>query len=76
MGIQVYALTPLGRAMARSVKNPPTPPYRIIHHLDKVGHATRDQLESMLGISTAEAAVALVKLRHKGIIVDETNVEV
>ncbi len=76
MSIQVYTLTTLGRAMARSTRSPRTPAWRIINYLDKVGHATSDQMAMYCGLGQGEVSANLVKLRHRRIVVEETGTEV
>ena len=66
--MKIYALTPLGKKLARSTSNPDTPGWRIVHYLDGVGHATPDQIASYIGLSGGEVASSLSALRRKKII--------
>ena len=75
-GIEVYSLSPLGKSMARSVKNPNNNSWRIVHFLDGVGSASKDKIVEYCGIGVGEASMALIRLRNKHIIVEETAVQV
>lgn len=62
--MKVYALTQWGRRLARSTRNPDTAPYKVISYLDKVGHATKEQIVSFTGLQESEAGMALSRLRR------------
>jgi len=62
--MKVYVLTQWGRKMARSVRLPDTPGSRVLYYLDKVGHATREQIESYSGVSPEETGGAIARLRR------------
>jgi len=66
--VHIYTLTPIGHKLARSVSNPDSPAYRVIAHLDQVGHSTTDQIAEYCDISPREAATILGKLRRKRIV--------
>ena len=66
--MRIYTLTPLGKRLARSTRNPDTTAWRIVHHLDKVGHETPDQIAGYTGISEGEASGTLSTLKRKGIV--------
>lgn len=74
--IQIYALTPVGQSLSHSVRNPITAEWKIIHYLAKVGRSTGDQIRTYCGLGNAEATRALVTLRHKRVIEEETGTEV
>lgn len=76
MGIQIYTLTPIGMGLSHSIRNPITAEWKIIHHLSKVGRATTDQITNYCGLEQGEASRALIRLRHKGIVAEETGTEV
>ncbi len=76
MGIQIYALTAIGKAMARSSKNPDTSAWRVVHFLDGVGNATREQISEYCSLNAGETASVLLKLRYKRIIAEQTGVGV
>lgn len=74
--MDIFALTPLGKAIARSTRSPDSPEWKVIHHLDLMGHATRSQIQEYCGLGDAEVTAALVKLRHKKVVIEETGTEV
>lgn len=63
--MKIYALTPLGKRLARSTNNPDTAGWKIVHHLDGVGRGTPDQIASFIGISEEEVATTLSTLKRK-----------
>lgn len=70
--MKIYRLTSAGRSVARSVTNPATSPYRIVHYLDQRDAATVDQVADNLGMSTSEASMYLGRLqRNRPKIVEE-----
>lgn len=66
--MKIYALTRLGKRLARSTSNPDTANWRIVHYLDGTGHNTSDQIANYTGISEGEVTSALAQLRRKGIV--------
>lgn len=58
--MRVYALTPWGRRLARSTRNPNTAGFRAVHYLDRVGSATQDQLADNTGVNSTE----LMRMRN------------
>ncbi len=69
--MEVYVLADRGRMLAHSRRSPPTPEWGVIHHLAKVGVATREQLiEYIPGLTS----VTLAKLRSKRIITEQAEV--
>ena len=74
--MEIYRLTNRGYMLSHSTKSPHTPEWRIIHHLAKVGHSTKEGLVGYLGLGEGEASRALSKLKIKRIIMDETGVSV
>ena len=60
--MKIYSLTPLGSKLARSISNPDTPGWRIVHFLDKHDNQTTDSIANYCGLSPSEAAVALRSL--------------
>lgn len=53
--MRIYKLTPLGHRLARSVSSPDNGRWRAIHYLDRVDHATPDQLTSQ-GVGAGDMA--------------------
>jgi len=68
--MRIYTLTPIGHKLARSVSNPDSPAYRVIAHLDQVGHSTTDQIAEYCGMSTKEAGTILGRLRHHKVVAE------
>lgn len=66
--IRIYTNTRLGKMIARSVKMPNTPAYKIVSHLDKLGHQTVDQISSYTGMTEADTMRTLSALEHKKIV--------
>ena len=71
--MEIYALTALGKAVARSTHSPDSPEWKVIHHLDLVGHATKDQIATYCSLGQGETTAAVVKLRYKKVIVEESG---
>ena len=71
--VEIFSLTPMGHALARSTTNPDTLEWRIIHHLDLIKSSTKDSLASHCGVGTGSVSAALYKLRHKRVVVEETG---
>ena len=63
--MKIYALTPMGKRLARSTNNPDTIGWKIVHHLDGVGHSTPDQIAGYIGESEEETASTLATLKRK-----------
>jgi hypothetical protein len=74
--LQIWSLTPLGKTMARSTRNPRSSAWAIIHHLDTMGNRTTEQLVTYTGLSKGEVLSNLGRLKSSRIIVDNTQVEV
>jgi len=66
--MRIYALTQLGKRLARSTNNPDTPAWRVVHYLDSNGHGTPDQVADYTGLSVGEASSTLGALKRKGIV--------
>ena len=62
--MKIYALTQMGKRLARSTSNPDTNNWRIVHHLDSIGHGTPDQIADYTGLSEGEVSAALGHLRR------------
>jgi len=71
--VRIYALTKFGKQLARSTTNPDTNGWKIVHHLDRVGHNSPDQIASYTGMSEGEAGANLGNLRRKGIVAEITQ---
>ena len=67
--MKIYQLTPLGKRLARSVSNPDTEAWRVVHYLDRVGRSTPDQI-AMGASMPGSAAGVLVGLRNKGVVAE------
>lgn len=63
--MKIYALTPMGKRLARSTNSPDTTGWKIVHHLDGVGHGTPDQIADYIGVSQEETATTLATLKRK-----------
>ncbi len=72
--IRIYTLTGLGTRLARSVSNPNSPAYRIVHYLDQSGNKTIEQIADYCGLSTREAAGILRGLKRKGLVTEVSEV--
>lgn len=66
--MKIYALTQLGKRLARSTNNPDTNNWKIVHYLDGVGHSTPDQVADYTGIPEGEVAGSLGYLRRKQVV--------
>lgn len=62
--MKVYVLTRWGKRVARSTRNPDTPQYKVIAHLDRTRAATADQIQSYTGMTSEETGAALSRLRR------------
>jgi hypothetical protein len=71
--MEIYSLTARGQALAHSIRSPNTPEWAVIFFLKKQGRATAEQIRSYIPSVTAST---LAKLRIRGIIHDETGVNV
>lgn len=72
--MRIYALTPIGRKLARSTSNPDSPAYRVVAHLDQTGHATVEQVAEFSGLSASEASGILRVLRRKRVVSEVSGV--
>ncbi len=71
--MEIYRLTSRGERLAHSYRSPRTPPWGVIHFLNKRSAATKEQvLENVPGATSG----TLMKLRIKRIITEETEVNV
>lgn len=61
--MQIWKLTALGKRMARSVRNPNTPAYKVLHALDRLGAATSEQIAQMESLSTVDVGMGIAKLK-------------
>ena len=48
--MKIWAFTPIGKRAARSIRNPDSAAYKVLHCLDRLGGATSDQIASYTGI--------------------------
>ena len=69
--MQVYKLTKSGYALSHYIRNPDTTEWRIIHHLAKMGHASKDQLITYLNSPVGEVSRAIAMLKIRKFIVEE-----
>jgi len=76
MAMRIYTLTPIGRKLARSVSNPDSAAYRVVHFLDQMGHSTTEQIADFCGVSQSEASAILGKLRRRKIVGEVTETAV
>jgi len=68
--LRIYQLTPRGHKLARSVSNPDSPAYRVVHFLDQMGHSTTEQIAEYCGISPKQAATILGSLRRRKVVAE------
>ncbi len=68
--MRIYALTSMGKKLARSVTNPDSPGYKVIAHLDQSGHATIEQIAAFCGMSEKEASSVIRKLKRHRVITE------
>lgn len=68
--MRIYTLTPVGHKLARSVSNPDSPAYRVVAHLDQVGHSTVEQIAEFCGMSIGETTSILRKLRRGRVVAE------
>lgn len=66
--MHIYTLTPIGRKLARSVSNPDSHAFRVVHFLDQQNQATTDQIADYCGLSNREAATILGRLKRKRVV--------
>lgn len=66
----IYVLTPLGKRAARSITDSGSPAWRVIRHLDRVGHASSEQIASYANVQGQELGMALRSLRRQGLIAE------
>lgn len=71
--MEIYRLTSRGERLAHSHSNPQTPPWGVIHFLNRRGMATKEQILENVPYATS---VTLSKLRIKKVIAEETGVNV
>lgn len=71
--MEMYGLTQRGIRIARNPRNPPTPPYKVIHFLDKVPRASREMIADYCGLSPTETSITLRSLKANHIIADEIS---
>ena len=69
--MEIYRLTDRGDQLARSYRSPDTPAWRVIHFLRKRGVATKEQILDNVPYATS---MTLLKLKHKRIVVEDTEV--
>ena len=76
--IEIYGLTDMGRKLARSTRNPDTVEWRVIHYLDRVRRATKEQIAEYCGLSSNQASAVLKKLKRTKppLVADESGVNV
>ena len=68
--MRIYALTPTGKRLARSVTNPDSSAYKIVAHLDQRGQDTTEGIAGFCGITISEAAAILRKLKRNKVVVE------
>ena len=61
--IEIYGLTEAGKKAARSTRSPNTAEWRVIHYLDMVRHATKEQIAQYTGLPQGMVNKALKTLR-------------
>lgn len=64
--MKIWALTKLGKTVARNVRNPDSLTYRIVHCLDRIGSGTSDQIANQLGENETDINWALGRLQKAG----------
>ena len=74
--LRIYQLTPIGKKLARSVSNPDSPAYRVVHFLDQQGQGTADQVAQFCGISQGQASMLLGRLRRRKVVSEVTGTEI
>lgn len=62
--MRIWALTEIGKRAARSVRNPDSPVYKVLHALDRLGSATQDQIASYTGLDGGTVGSSLSRLSH------------
>ncbi len=62
--MRIWALTELGQRAARSVRNPDSPVYKVLHALDRLHSATIDQLASYTGLDIGTVGANLARLKN------------
>lgn len=65
--MRLYTLTSLGVKMARSARNPSSPPWVIIHFLDK-RDASDEQIAEFTGLDRGTVSATLRHLKARGIV--------
>jgi len=65
--LRIYSLTPLGFKMARSVRTPNSPEWKVVHFLDK-RDASDEQLAEFTGIDRGSLSAALRHLKARGVV--------
>ena len=76
--IEIYGLTDTGKRLARNVRNPDTVDWRVIHYLDRVIKATKEQIAEYCGLSSNQASAVLKKLKRTRppLVAEESGVRV
>jgi hypothetical protein len=74
--ITIWGLTSRGIRVARNPHNPNTPVYKIVAFLDKVPRASKETINDYCGLSPTQTAVILRALKARGIVAEETEVNV
>jgi len=74
--MRIYTLTSLGKKLARSVSNPDSPAYRVVHFLDQMGHSTTEQIAEYCGISPRQAATILGSLKRRKVVAEVSGAPV
>jgi len=74
--ITIWGLTNRGIRLARNPHNPNTPAFKLISFLDKVPRASKETIGDYCGLSPVQTAVILRELKGKGIVAEETGVNV
>jgi DNA-binding MarR family transcriptional regulator len=66
--VRLYTLTEQGRKLARSVRSPNTPAWRIIHWLDKRDQAADEQIAEFTGVDRGTTSATLRHLKARGFV--------
>lgn len=72
--MRIYALTEIGRKLARSTSNPDSPAYRVVAYLYQVGQSTTEQTAEFCGMSLKETSAIYSKLRHNKVVAEISGV--
>ncbi len=71
--MELYRLTRIGEKLVHSYRSPQTPPWGVIHFLNKRSIATKEQILANVPGATS---LTLAKLKRKRIIAEGTGVDI